>query len=238
MTVPKIAPAEDLAEDDADAPIRTVHGLSVPRSSFLSPRRARRVEAGTYEGREVEGALALVREGDRVLELGAGLGIVGGTVALARRPERHVAFEANPRLIEKVRALNEMNGLDRSEIRFGVLDADPERPDTRTFYLPRSYLGSSLTRTTATDRVEAPTHGWQEVVDELRPDVLLCDIEGGEAELLGRVDLSGFRAVVIEFHPEAYGVAGMRACKRALREAGLAPVKELSVRTVWAAERA
>ncbi|PRY93751.1 FkbM family methyltransferase [Hasllibacter halocynthiae] len=220
---------------DLDDPIRTVHGLVVPRSRFLNDRRAERIAAGRYEGQEIAGALALVREGDRVLELGAGIGVVGATVALARGPSAVLSFEANPALIPSIEALHAANGLTNVELRHAVLDASPDRPATRPFAVHASYLGSSLGG--AGRRVDVPTAGWDDVVGALRPDVLICDIEGGEAELLGRVDLSGIRAAVVEFHPGAYGVAGMRACKRALREAGLEPVKDLSTRTVWAAER-
>lgn len=225
-------------EAEADAPIETVHGLHVPMSRFVDARRSRRIADGTYEGREVAGALALVREGDRVLELGAGIGVVGGTAALLRRPARHVAYEANPALIAEVAALNALNGLAASEVRHGVVDAAAQRPATRPFYMPRSYLGSSLREHPGHRRVEVPTHAWDEVVADLRPDVLLCDIEGGELDLLRAADLGGLRAAVVEFHPDLYGVPGMRACKRALRAAGLEPVKDLSTRTVWAAERA
>ena len=64
------------------------------------------------------------------------------------------------------------------------------------------------------------------------------DIEGGELALLEAMDLSPFRAIVIEFHPEAYEVKGMRRCKTILREAGFQKVEEVSSRTVWTCTRA
>ena len=63
------------------------------------------------------------------------------------------------------------------------------------------------------------------------------DIEGGELELLRHADLGQFRAMVLEFHPEAYGVEGMRECKAIIRDAGFERLPEKSTRTVWTCER-
>ncbi|MCU0908210.1 MAG: FkbM family methyltransferase [Rhodobacteraceae bacterium] len=214
----------------------TCHGVAVPVSPFLTPTRIDRITTARYEGEEIAGALALVRSGDRVLELGAGLGIVGAVAALNRAPAQVVSFEANPNLIPHVRALHALNGLSpRMDLRHAVLMAGADLPATVRFHLHASFLGSSLSgQGTA---VDVPVQGWDAVAADLRPDVLLCDIEGGEADLLMAADLSPLRAVVVEFHPKVYGVPTMRALKRQLRTAGLRPVAALSSRTVWAASR-
>jgi len=214
----------------------TCHGVAVPVSPFLTPTRIDRINAARYEGEEIAGALALVRPGDRLLELGAGLGIVGAVAALNRAPARVVSFEANPDLIPHVRALHDLNRLTgRMDLRHAVLMAGADLPATARFHLHASYLGSSLTGQGRA--VEVPVQEWSDVVADLQPDILLCDIEGGEADLLAAADLSGLRAVVVEFHPKVYGVPTMRALKRRLRGAGLRPVEALSSRTVWAASR-
>ena len=222
--------------DPSPAIAATCHGVAVPHSPFLTPTRIARIDTARYEGEEIAGALALVRPGDRVLELGAGLGIVGAVVGLNRAPERVVSFEANPDLIPHIRALHDLNGLTgRMDLRHAVLMAGADLPATARFHLHASYLGSSLTGQGRS--VEVPVQDWADVVADLRPEALLCDIEGGEADLLAAADLSGLRAVVVEFHPRVYGVPAMRGLKRRLRDAGLRPVAALSSRTVWAASR-
>ena len=59
----------------------------------------------------------------------------------------------------------------------------------------------------------------------------------GELELLRHADLSGIRAMVLEYHPKAYGIGGMRECKTILRAAGFERIAEKSVRTVWTCAR-
>ena len=71
-------------------------GVRVPHSPFLTETRIARINAERYEGDEIAGALAVVRPGDRVLELGAGLGIVGAVTAKNAAPDAVLSFEANP----------------------------------------------------------------------------------------------------------------------------------------------
>jgi FkbM family methyltransferase len=214
-------------------------GLRIPASPFLHRKRIDRIARGLYEGAEVAGALHVVRPGDRVLEMGAGIGFVSGVVARVAAPARVVSFEANPRLIPWIRALHALNGLGGiAEVRHQVLVGGRERPGTMTFHLHASYLGSSLAGTRrSVEQVEVDTAGLAEVMAEVRPDVLLIDIEGGEQEILAHADLSAVRAMVIEFHPDAYGIPGMQACKAAITGAGLARIDALSTRTVWTCQR-
>ncbi|MCB1358991.1 MAG: FkbM family methyltransferase [Maritimibacter sp.] len=215
-------------------------GVRVPQSPFLTDRRIERIAAGRYEGEEIAGALSVVRPGDRVLELGAGLGLVGAVAAKNARPEAVLSFEANPELVPYTRALYRENGLDALiELRNAVLVAAPERPETVPFHLHRSFLGSSLTETQGRKNraVEVPTEDFRTVMDTFRPNVLIMDIEGGELDILRHADLDGIRAVVIEFHPDLYGQEGMQACKTILRRAGFEKSEGPSTRLVWTCTR-
>ncbi|MEP5730992.1 MAG: FkbM family methyltransferase [Sulfitobacter sp.] len=211
-------------------------GVKVPDSPLLTPTRIERINAARYEGQEIAGALEVVRPGDKVLELGAGIGIVGAVVAKNAKPKKVLSFEANPGLIEHIRALYKLNRLStRIEVRNEVLISAPERPETMGFHIRNSYLGSSLidTDSRATTRVDVPTASYAEVHADFAPDVLLMDIEGGELDFLRHASLEGVRAIVIEFHPGAYGREGMMECKSILESAGFAKVPDHSTRQVW-----
>ena len=232
----------DQANETVETPVVTQEvaanclGVKVPRSRFLSEKRIERINAARYERHEIKGALHVVRPEDRVLEAGAGLGIVGAVIASKAGAQKVLSFEANPELIPVIRALHEMNDLgDRIELRNQVLFAGEDRPATMTFHLHNSYLGSSLLNdgNRSARAVEVETVDVAEVIAAFQPTVLVMDIEGGELALLEAMDLAPFRAVVIEFHPDAYEVAGMRRCKTILREAGFKKVEEVSSRSVW-----
>lgn len=224
------------APSDPLATAAECHGIKVPHSPMLTPVRIERINAARYEAQEIAGALAVVQPGDKVLELGAGLGLVGAIVAHNAKPAQVLSFEANPNLIDHIRMLYRMNNLgDQIDVRNAVLISAPNPPPKMAFHIRNSYLGSSLidSDTRATTRVEVPTQLYAELKQNYAPDVLLIDIEGGELEFLRHASLAGIRAVVIEFHPGAYGRDGMRECKSILERAGFAKVPEHSTRLVW-----
>ncbi|MGB3247433.1 MAG: FkbM family methyltransferase [Sulfitobacter sp.] len=212
------------------------HGVKVPDSPMITPERAERINAARYEGQEIAGALQVIRQGDNVLEMGAGIGVVGGVVAKNGKPAKVISFEANPSLIEHINALYKLNRLGKKiEVRNEVLISAPDAPETMTFHIRNSYLGSSLIDSDkrATTQVDVPTASYTELRKTFTPDVILMDIEGGELEFLRHASLAGVRAIVIEFHPEAYGKEGMRECKSILENAGFSKVPEHSTRHVW-----
>jgi len=50
--------------------------------------------------------------------------------------------------------------------------------------------------------------------------VLVCDIQGGESEFFAHADLSPFRLVLVEVHPDLIGLAGARTVSARIRAAG------------------
>lgn len=225
----------------ADVPfVARYHRVAVPPSDFLNEQRIERLNAGEYEGAEVRGALSVVKPTDRVLELGAGIGVVGAAVALNCRPEVMISYEANPNLLPAIEKLYALNGLThRIKLRNRVLMADPDRPETVTFYLKNSYLGSSLADSDKrpTRPVVVGTDSWEAMRAEIAPSVLIMDIEGGELELLRHANLDGIRAVILEFHPDVYGKPGTREAKNILTEQGFVKQDDVSTRLVWTCTR-
>lgn len=228
-------PAADTVEVAAEC-----FGTKVPHSRFLHEKRITRINAGRYEGEEIKGALAVVKKDDTVLEIGIGLGVVGGVIATNCQPAATHAYEANPELIDTINALYQLNDIeDRITVHNEVLLAGPDQPKTIPFYLHNSFLGSSLIgeESGKRRRVDVPTRDFDATVGALGANVLVMDIEGGEQELLRHADLSPFRAIVLEFHPKVYGVEGMQECKKILTDAGFVKKDDVSTRTVWTCVR-
>ncbi len=215
-------------------------GVSVPVSPYLTESRIERIRTARYEGQEIAGALAVVGPEDRVLELGAGLGIVGAVIARNCRPAEVRSFEANPDLIPHIQALYHANDLtDRITVTNRIMLSQDPRPATVPFFIRNSFLGSSVVENPirASRQVDVATGDFNHLCQEYRPTVLIIDIEGGELELLRKADLDGIRAVVIEFHEEVYGRDGAQACKQILLEAGFEKRPEHCSRVVWTCER-
>lgn len=216
-------------------------GVKVPMTRFLHEKRIERIKSARYEGQEIEGSLFVVTPDDTVLEIGAGIGLVGAVIAHNAKPKAIHSFEANPDLLGAINELYDLNGLqDRISVTNQVLVSASDRPETMPFHVRNSYLGSSLLNpgNRPANVVDVPTASFSQVCGQLAPTVLVMDIEGGELELLRHADLNCFRAVVLEFHPEAYGIEGMRECKTILTKAGFERVDDKSTRTVWTCVRA
>ena len=110
-------------------------GVKVPPSPFLNETRIARINEARYEGQEIAGALSVVGPSDRVIEMGAGLGIVGAVTQLNARPEAMVSFEANPNMIPHIEALYALNKIKtKIKLHNKVLLTDPEPPKTVDFF--------------------------------------------------------------------------------------------------------
>lgn len=217
------------------------HKVAIPPSPFLTETRIERLNAGEYEGPEARGALSVVKPSDRVLELGSGLGVVGAAVTVNCRPERMISYEANPALIPEIERLYALNGITHLiSVRNRVLMAGDDRPESVTFHVNgKSFLGSGLQEDTVRNAqaVEVPTEAWEDARAELSPTVLVMDIEGAELDLLRHADLTGIRAVILEFHPGHYGKPGVREAKNILQSQGFAKHEDVSTRLVWTCSR-
>jgi len=180
---------------------------------------------GKYETPEILGLAQVVRPGDRVLELGAGLGIITALAARAAAPGgRVLAFEANPTLLKDTHDFWAENNIDNVELRHAVLV--PENAGTRMFHLAASFAESSLLTPDAKNdqgAVEVPAERLGDVIADFQPDVLLCDIEGAEAELIPALEAPGLRAAVIEFHPDRLPRRDVAEIYDALIRQGLYP---------------
>lgn len=226
--------------DAADSDL-IYHGVRLPsHAQYLPERRVERIRRGRYEWQEIAGALHAVRPGDRVLELGAGIGIVGAVIARNRQPARILSYEANPALIGYARAMHQLNGLDAIiDLRNAVLMSDPAAPATTGFHVHASFLGSSLIAPAGrrSTRAEVAVERLGDVTADFTPDVMVIDIEGGELAFFRHADLTGVRAVIVELHPKVYGQDGLAECLSLLGAAGLGPIEAVSHPTVVAYAR-
>lgn len=216
-------------------------GIAIPASPYSLRRgfQRRLRQAGGYEADEIACAIALLRAGDRILELGAGLGVVSAALAKTGLAARVRSYEANPELIKHIERLYAVNDVvDRIELHNAIV-LSSDGPATVPFYVASRFAYSSLVKPAKffSREVRVPTKQFCDIVRDFRPNILVLDIEGGELDFLESADLTGIHGICIEFHPGVYDVSGMRACKRLLTRSGFSPMEGVSTRTVWAARR-
>ena len=203
----------------------------------ISPTVFKHLWKGGYEKPEIDALSALLCENDRVLELGAGMGIVSGVVAQHKKNLSFQSYEANPDLIRPIKHLHKLNGIVNIDVRNEILlptsDATPIR-----FNIHENFTESSLNENVQSESsVEVPVRDFRKVLEEFAPNILVCDIEGAEAELFQDVDLSGLRALVIELHPRLISRQATKKIYDLCMQAGLYPRVELSSHQVVAFEQ-
>ena len=207
-----------------------VHGFTIEIDPARDPFGViRGMLKGWYEASEVRLARALLKPQDRVVELGAGLGVVSCTIASLIGPEALISFEANPAIAERARQNTRRNGfeawIEQAVCRpRGVLG---DTSGTATFRLSEAFWASGLEdgtdapgRSPTTGHIDVPVRALEDVIAEHRATVLVMDIEGGEIEILERADLSGLRALTFETHEAHVGRTRTNAAIRAACDRG------------------
>jgi FkbM family methyltransferase len=188
--------------------------LELP-THILQPDVLAFITSERYEADEGAAVRRTVRPGDRVLEFGAGIGLIG--VLCARQgAARVVSIEADPALIPVARRTHALNGAAVELRQALVAAADGEA----VFFRQPSFWASSPLDLPGGVAVPMPTVGLDGLIAELRPDVLIVDVEGGERTLFDGTALPGVREIVIEVHKPQIGLGGIARCLDRLRALG------------------
>ena len=175
--------------------VRTAHGeiQKTVRSMLFK---------GTYEAHECELVERVVRSGDRVLEIGAGIGLVS-LVATRFCGEGHVfSYEANPDLESVIRKNYRLNGWTPDLTMRAVTSDGRDLP----FFRSSNVVSSSvIDRNLTGDRIVVESLAINDLIDEHRPSIVIMDVEGSEVDLLSTADLSRVRILIVEMHPHIVG---------------------------------
>lgn len=179
--------------------------LAVPEE-MLNPRIAAKLQSGGYEGHEANAVLQRVRAGNRVLELGSGLGYIAALAAGIAGPENVATVEANPAMIPVIRANLARNGFDAVEVLHGAVTGLDEAEAEVTFEQKPSFWAGRVAEEGADPAsvVRVPVLRLDALLARFRPNVVIMDIEGAEAHLFERIWPRHVKSVMMELHPGQY----------------------------------
>lgn len=196
-------------------------GLKFPKDgTYLTGKVRGLLRTGQYERDMAAGALKATHEGDRVLDLGCGLGFVSGMIANRRKVEAIHGYDGNASLLTYADAMLATNGINTVTLTPGVLGP---RKSTAPFYMRAPFAASSLAPLDGeeAEEIKVDVHNAKTVMGTVKPTVVLCDIEGGEADLLANLPLKGVRNVVVKLHPTHIGKDGVKGIFDTLHAADL-----------------
>jgi FkbM family methyltransferase len=164
-----------------------------------------------YEWPERQAIARFVDPGLPVVEFGGSIGVVSClTNRKLSHPRRHVVVEANPALVPLL-----LKNRDRNNCKFEVLARIVAyNADHAAFYSNSSNFvistGTPLTVDEDVDVYEVPTTDLRSILDQYQFEActLICDIEGGESELLryeADVLKVRVRTLILEVHEWSLG---------------------------------
>lgn len=174
---------------------------------------------GSYERVEANSLMQLLDDGERVVELGSGLGFISCLLHLRKRPADYLAIEADARLAPLFAATHRLNGVPAPELRHCIATSDPAAlaGGTVSFAVDRAFWASTTRRASSElMRVALPAASLSDIIAERQATCLVADIEGGELELFEGADLSGLRKILFEIHPQHLAPVEIREIFRSL----------------------
>ncbi|MBU2146974.1 MAG: FkbM family methyltransferase [Alphaproteobacteria bacterium] len=198
-----------------------VHGVRVPvRADEVSPEIWNALKTGRYEANEARRVRRAIRPRDRVLELGAGLGIITSIIA-AVEGVRVWSFEADPRTATLAQRVLDRNCGDNVVFTNGILAAGP--PRKLLFYQRADFWMSSAFAEQGPyeQMIEINSRDIDVFIRKHAINVLVMDVEGAELELLQNAQLPGIERVFLELHDHLYGLAGVGAISETMSRKGL-----------------
>jgi len=184
-----------------------------------APEIKRSLRGGFYESRERNLIGRLLAPGNRVIEAGTAIGLVAMTAAAIVGPENVRTFDANPAMVADAEGNFARNGMSIAA-RCGALVARARYVEGQrlAFQVSPSFWASRLGEESegGLGAIQITTFCLEDEIAEMRADALICDIEGGEVDLLTHADLTGLRLIIMETHTWAVGAARTDAMVRKL----------------------
>ncbi len=203
------------SEPEASPPeVVRLHGLSVPIDRrLMSDKIVESIRSGRYEMGEARVAPGLVRPGERVVEIGACIGVLTAAIATQTPAQLVVAIEANPQLQDYIAELHRLNGA-RTVIRQALVTPEPSG-ELADFHLHEDIWASSPGWVSPKRRiatVQVPVLSLPEIAETWRPTLLIVDLEPfvawteaqGPPHALAGADFRPFERVLLELKPKRF----------------------------------
>jgi FkbM family methyltransferase len=194
------------------------HGVMVSTTPEVIPKNVRSaLFKGTYEVHELNLIKQILCRNDRVLEIGAGVGVVSLVATSCTGEGQVFSYEGNKTLEATIRANYALNSWCPN------LFMEPVTSDGRDICL---YCDAKILSTSIYDRgmdfekSYTQSVGMSELFEKLQPSVLVMDVEGAEAELLALECVKGVREIVVEVHPHIIGEEAVSHLTKSLLSKG------------------
>ena len=223
-TLAQFGPAP-LGKGQAPTITHAAFGIDFPFDpNLINKKVADKMKSGRYEIREASAIQSYMKGGERVLELGGGLGFISTLVSRFKRPASYTVVEADPRLIPVIKETHKLNGVAGVQVEHCVATSDPAALAAGfcTMRIAKTFWGSSIkSQANGGDSVLVEAVPLKKFLDNDEPEVLIADIEGGEVDLFTGIEMPSVNLAIIELHPTVTGEDGIARMEAELARIGL-----------------
>ncbi len=181
---------------------RIVEGVYLPLWNSIGFNTLRWIVNGQYEQNEISIIKAKLKQGDRVLEIGTGLGFVSTFCANSIGSENVFTFEANPMNVTIAKKVFTKNKV-KPTITNALLDTEEGITKFPVNY--KSRLASSLFIDRDNNFVTINKISLNVQINKINPTFLLMDIEGGEYYIFKNIQFKNINKIQFELHPKILG---------------------------------
>lgn len=177
--------------------------LEIPEE-LLTKRIRMKLKSGGYEGHESRAAQLVVDYGDRVLDLGSGVGYVATLCAMLAGAENVVTVEANPDLLGVIRGNLTANDCAEATVLHGAAVGAAVEGGMLHLKQARAFWASSVSADAGAQTVAVPALVVGDLLAQHRPTVVMMDVEGAEGGMFDAPWPDHVRVLVMELHPKRY----------------------------------
>lgn len=197
--------------------------IDVPVAAISEPLR-KRLESGQFEVAERALVKRFVQPGDRLLDLGAGAGLVSLTAARILGAGHITAVEANPQMHRALRDNFRCAGADEIRLIKGAV-VGPDHPGKEALLnVNPGFWSASLhdNPRLRSMQTRVPAKRLPQLLRSTGANVVVMDVEGEERAILSRDLPPQIRLVIVELHPGHYGQDGSDQVMAVMRAQGFA----------------
>ena len=184
--------------------------LNIP-GHVLNPNLKKALQEGRYEWNERLAVTKNVQPGDRVLDIGAGAGFVSCLCAKVVGGENLTSVEALPDMVPVVRRNLNLNGAGDASVLHGAVVADGFDGDEVRFKVATGFWSSSISTQDSARDIVVPVLRFSDLMRDVRPSVVIMDIEGGEVDICQQDWPDHVRLLIMEIHTRMYSAATLKA---------------------------
>ena len=184
---------------------------------------------GLYEDHERALVRQSLHEGDRVLEIGCGIGLVSLVATKVCGEGNVFSYEANPLTEKIIRENYRLNGW-KPNLFMKAITADGRR--LKLFQHDNIIFSSLFDRGLEGDEIEIESVAISDAISRHDPTAIVMDVEGAEEEILPAANLDGVRVLILELHPHIIGADKVNDLVQDLENRGFS-LREKSHKTYY-----